>query len=150
MAYTGEEKDRVIETICAEIAQGAKLVDICARDDMPGYTTVMRWRAEDAAFRELYVRAREDQADHYADEIVHIADTEPDPQKAKVKIDARKWVASKLKSRDYGDKLELGGDVTLTLTSEQRQARIKYLMAKNNAQSGEPERGGTDGTAEAP
>lgn len=37
-----------------------------------------------------YARGREEQADFYADEIVTIADTEPDAAIARVRIDARK------------------------------------------------------------
>jgi hypothetical protein len=51
-------------------------------------------------------RARAVQADHYADEIIEIVDTEKDPARARVRTDARKWVTSKLAPRKYGDKLE--------------------------------------------
>ena len=42
---------------------------------------------------ERNTHAREEQADFYADEIVTIADTEPDAAIARVRIDARKWTA---------------------------------------------------------
>ena len=57
-----------------------------------------------------YARARDQQAATYADDIVNIADTEQDPNKARVRIDARKWHASKLAPKKYGEKLELAGD----------------------------------------
>ena len=40
-----------------------------------------------------------------ADEIVEIADTEPDPNRARVRIDARKWYAAKVNKKDYGDRV---------------------------------------------
>jgi hypothetical protein len=82
---------------------------------MPDRETVRRWRRENEEFRGQYARARVDQADSLAEEIVAIADTEKDPAKARVRIDARKWYASKLNPKTYGDKLELGGGLDLRL-----------------------------------
>ncbi len=70
-----------------------------------------------------YARAREEQADFYADEIVTIADTEPDAATARVRVDARKWVASKLKPKRYGDKLALGGADDLPAIRQEVQER---------------------------
>ena len=56
-------------------------------------------------------RAREVQADHFADEIIEIVDTEPDANRARVRMDGRKWVSSKLAPKKYGDKVQVGGDV---------------------------------------
>lgn len=83
---------------------GRSLLKICAEPEMPAYSTAMEWRIE-SGFAEKYARAREDQADHYADEIIGIADTEEDPNRARVRVDARKWVASKLKPKNYGEKV---------------------------------------------
>jgi hypothetical protein len=72
-----------------------------------------------------YTKAREEQADTNADEILEIADERPPEFKdnkgrvyldqtyiawQKNRIDARKWTAMKLKPKKYGDKLALGGD----------------------------------------
>ena len=51
-------------------------------------------------------------ADHYADEIIEIADKTTDPQKARVQIDSRKWIASKLKPKKYGDRQTVEHDTT--------------------------------------
>jgi len=72
----------------------------------------------------MYARAREDQADTNADEILAIADEMPPEytdekgrtyldqtfiQWQKNRIDARKWTASKLKPRKYGDRMAVEG-----------------------------------------
>jgi hypothetical protein len=44
--------------------------------------------------------------------IVEIADTEPDAATARTRIDARKWVASKLLPKVYGDQVNVTGAVT--------------------------------------
>ncbi len=73
----------------------------------------------------MYAKAREDQADTLADEIQAIADAMPMEktdgngntsfdgayiQWMKLRVDARKWTASKLKPRKYGDRVALAGD----------------------------------------
>lgn len=97
--------DEITTAICSQIADGMSLRAICEADDMPGRETVRRWLNDDEIFRGQYARAREEQADHYADEIVSLADNAEDPQKARLQIDARKWVASKLKHKAYGEKV---------------------------------------------
>lgn len=74
---------------------------------MPHIDTVRGWLGARDGFSAQYARAREEQADGFADEIIEIADTTDDPQKAKLQIDARKWKASKLAPKKYGDKQQL-------------------------------------------
>lgn len=100
-----EDADKLKVQVCAYIAEGKSVNTISKMKKMPSSATIYRWLAEDADFVERYTRAREQQADKYAEEIVDIADTEEDPNKARVRIDARKWVAAKLKAKTYGDKL---------------------------------------------
>jgi hypothetical protein len=128
-AFTQE----IADEICERLSKGESLRSICAtsRDDfMPGRSTVNRWLAENEAFRDQYARAREAQADHFVDEIIEIADqpnvvrgadgevVESDPQRDRLRIDARKWVASKLAPKKYGDKLDVnhGGEVGVSVT----------------------------------
>ena len=98
--------------ICELLVNGSSLRTICSAPDMPAISTVMKWLNDYPDFSEQYARARELQQDTYADEIIHIADNEPDTMKARVRIDARKWHASKLHYRKYGDKLELDNKVS--------------------------------------
>lgn len=123
--YSQELADK----ICSLIAEGYSLRKICDMEGMPTKETVRVWLRDEnkASFTAQYARARDEQADHYADEITEIADTEEDPQKARVRIDARKWVASKLKPKKYGDKLDLDANVTGNLTIN----TINYSDANN-------------------
>lgn len=99
----------VFDEICEQIADGKSLRDICKSDNMPNKSTVFRWLAQDEKLRDQYALAREEQGESHADEIVAIADkaTPEDVQVAKLRIDARKWTASKLTPKKYGDKLDL-------------------------------------------
>ena len=104
--------DKIADEICGRLANGESLRSICSpdRDDfMPAIGTVLRWVGENDEFRDHYARAREIQAETLADAIVSIADdVTPDPSavaKARLQVDSRKWVASKLLPKKYGDKI---------------------------------------------
>src|SRR5262245_46280259 len=66
--------DDLAAKICNRRSEGQGLREICRSDDMPGKTTVMRWLNENEVFRDQYARAREAQADYWADEILEISD----------------------------------------------------------------------------
>lgn len=125
MAYSKEQKAAIYGKVCTAIAGGQSLRKICEAKDMPSIDTVRVWLIEDAEFSAQYARAREEQADYYADEIVTIADTEEDPNRARVRIDARKWTAGKLKPKVYGDKVDLSGALRVTLTHEEALEQLE-------------------------
>ena len=107
-AYTA----KIAAAVCAGLAEGKSISKVCADEKFPCVATVYNWIRNEDGFLEQYQRAREDQADHYADQIIEIADSTEDPAKARVQIDARKWVSSKLKPKSYGDKLEVEAVIT--------------------------------------
>lgn len=112
--------------ICTWIAEGKSLVSFCKQEDTPHISTVYRWIASNEVFRETYTQARADQADTLADQILDIADdksndvsvgpdgiTKPNPenvQRSKLRVEARKWAAAKLKPVKYGDKIDVTSD----------------------------------------
>jgi hypothetical protein len=59
------------------------------------------------AFSEQYAQARQKQADSYADMILDEAFNSHDAQIGRLRVDALKWVASKLAPKRYGDKVEV-------------------------------------------
>jgi hypothetical protein len=123
MARPSIYSEELANEICERLANGESLRRICLADHMPDKANVFRWLRANEEFRDLYARAREAQADTLADEIVDIADdgsndymeTEEGGERyngdaiarSKLRVDARKWVAAKLKPRVYGDKLDL-------------------------------------------
>jgi len=98
------------ETICEKLANGNSLASICRLDEMPERATVHRWLVTDKEFCDRYKVAREIQAEVYADEMENIAIEEEDVQRARLRIDTRKWIASKLKPKKYGDKIDVTTD----------------------------------------
>ena len=97
--------DELANEICRLLSEGASLRKICEREDMPARSTVNKWLAGNKAFSDQYARARERQADYYADEMVYLADTAEDVNKARLQIDTRKWIAAKLLPKKYNDRM---------------------------------------------
>ena len=116
--------------VCELIANGNSLVSICKRQGTPGYATITTWlRTDKGGERQaMYAQAREAQADYLADEIVEIADGAGDPAQVRNRVDARKWVAAKLRPRVYGDKLALGGADDLPAIRQEVQERADSFM----------------------
>jgi hypothetical protein len=109
------------DDLCEHIANGKSLVSWCKLTGI-GYSTIMAHLAKDAEFQEKYTRAREDQADYLVDEIIEIADEAPTEAiigesvvkydataiaRNRLRVDTRKWAASKMKPKKYGEKLDL-------------------------------------------
>lgn len=99
---------------------------------MPSTVTVFRWLGDPqyAEFRNMYALAREAQADYLADESIEIADDARNDwmeareneqsegwklngehvQRSKLRIDTRRWFASKIAPRKYGEAVKVQGD----------------------------------------
>lgn len=123
-SYNEETANEILE----RIVSGESLRSIVKDDHMPVISTVFRWMSHNEEFSKQYARAKEEQAEMLADEIISISDEEQTLVKThdggttevtfdsvavarnRLRVDARKWVASKLKPKKYGDKLELAGD----------------------------------------
>ena len=107
----------VIDRICERIMQGESLNKICKDDDMPSAVTFFSWlkKAEDGVdefdLLNKYTRARECQADYYADEIKEVSELPVENAvqlgQLRLRVEALKWTASKLKPKKYGDKTEV-------------------------------------------
>lgn len=141
-SYTKDIADK----ICEELARGKSLVRICDEINV-SYSTVMKWLTDFPDFSDNYTRAREEQAEYLADEIIHLIDQEPAKSLNKAghevidngwvtnqrnRIDARKWIASKLLPKKYGDKqhIELNGTLGLSdLTPEQLASQLTEAAA---------------------
>ena len=76
------------------------------------------WVEQDAELATKYARAREIGYKAHADAIIEIADQADDPNKARVQIDARKWILAKMLPKVYGERIEHEhkGGITVNLT----------------------------------
>lgn len=124
--YTTE----IAREICDAIAESMfSLKTLCERNPhWPRSRTIREWRRTNKEFMRMYADAKEDQSDLMAEEILEIADdvsrdtiikTNRDGDesyecanhewinRSRLRVDSRKWVASKLKPKTYGDKVDL-------------------------------------------
>ena len=110
------DRKRCMLVICRRIGSSDKSLDaICdAKPYLPAASTIISWVAEGGSHAEQYAQAKQQQADFIAHQVIDIADTEPNPNTARNRIDARKWYASKLHPAKYGDRLELQGSMDVT------------------------------------
>ena len=99
----------IVDEVLLRISDGESLVTITQDPRMPSYETVRRWCQNDETFRARYAQAREDQADSFTHQIQDIADnaTPENVAVARLQIDARKWMAGKLRPKVYGEKMDL-------------------------------------------
>jgi hypothetical protein len=122
--------------ICREIAGGKSLRTVCDLPGMPNTVTVWRWLGggENAQpdFCKQYTRACVDRGHWLVEDALRIAD-EParrvkghmdaaEVNKQRLQVDTRKWFASKLVPKIYGDRVQAevsgpeGGPVAIELT----------------------------------
>jgi len=104
--YSEELEDRMLE----EIASGRSVISLCREEKWtPNADTWYRWMYKIDGLSDRYTRAKAISSEFHADQILAIAD-EADNQSfqvARLQIDARKWVASKLVPNKYGEKSQI-------------------------------------------
>lgn len=130
------DRAKIQAALCAKVAHSNKSLFTCLQEvkkdlgEAPDLSIIFDWLHADKAFAEAYARAKEEQADFLVEEMLAIADddsadaifVEVDDksgksakmvcnnefiQRSRLKVDTRKWIASKLKPKKYGDKIEL-------------------------------------------
>lgn len=140
--------------LCRRLIEGESLRTICADPHMPSKPTVCRWLAADEVFQAEYRHAREMQGEALAEEILAIADDGSNDwmkrnredgstdeilnhehvQRSKLRVDARKWVASKLYPKKYGDSTMLKhadaeGSTLKGMNSDEIAVRLASICA---------------------
>ena len=117
----------LVTHITDQLANGRSLAQVLAAPGMPTKQTVYSWLHNNREFLDHYVRAREEQADYFADECVEIADASVGMDSAgvaaaRIRIEARKWRAGVLKPKVYGTKIV--AEQTLRVSQPDEEERI--------------------------
>ncbi len=107
--------------ICDAIAESYKsLKTLCKLNpSWPRYRTLRTWIREREEMQHLYAQAKEDQGDLFVEEMLEISDDGTSDyyenakgemvfdsehvQRSRLRVDTRKWIASKYKPKKYGD-----------------------------------------------
>lgn len=148
--YTLEITDK----ICERLAAGESMRSVSRDETMPAMSTLFKWIREHEEFSQQYAKAKEESADALVEDMLDIADNQvsqpvlvegkpveidgkivevrdgPAVQHAKLRVDTRKWAASKLKPKKYGDRTttEHTGNIGISdLSSDELDRRLAHL-----------------------
>ena len=99
----------IVSKILNRLIEGESLIRICRDTNMPTMPTVYNWINRYSDFREQYQIAKMLQMDTMADRLLDIADDDPNLQRARLRSNNIKWLASKLKPKKYGRLVSLAG-----------------------------------------
>ncbi len=147
--------EEIAAEICDRLAAGEPLRKICLDSHLPNAATVHGWVIDDyEGFHKRYARAREIQAEMIAEEIESISDDESKDifdkidgstpnrvavERAKLRVDARKWLLAKLHPKKYGEAKTVthAGEMTVNQTQlTPKQAADALLSAASEEDDG--------------
>lgn len=114
----------IADEVCKRLEREYSLIRVCRDPKMPAESSVRGWvMADEDGFAARYARARMVGYQAMADEIVHISDDQSGDvivdedgkprvdheniQRARLMVDTRKWLLSKVLPKIYGDKVAL-------------------------------------------
>ena len=121
-----EERRKAAETVINTVYAGGHVAD-CLRD--LGMHPALFYNVLNSTpeLFDAYTRARHFRAELMADEIVQIADTDPDPQRARNRIQARQWRTAKLDPKTFSDRIDINVTQTVDVASALSEARSRIL-----------------------
>ena len=118
---------KLADEICRRLAEGESLRSIARTPGFPSESRIRDWSLDATRpFCAQYARARAAGYHKLADELLEIADDaerdiieredgslaadHQNVQRARLRVDTRKWILSKMLPKVYGDKFQVGGD----------------------------------------
>lgn len=119
--------EELFESICSKLETTAIGLHVICKEAGIAPKTFYSW-LDDENLRNRYTRARDIQADLLADQIIQLADDKSHDtqagefgevgnaaaiQRSRLQVEARKWIAAKLKPKKYGDKVEVDQTISV-------------------------------------
>lgn len=129
--------NELVAKICARISEGKSVAAVSRMEGMPHADTIWLWAREKPEFKALLDAATQARCDALAEEMLDIPDEEEDVNRARLKVDTRKWIASRMMPKRYGDRtIHEGGDkpigiasITAEMTPEEAGRLYKELIS---------------------
>jgi hypothetical protein len=122
--------------ICRRISEGETMQAILKEPGMPAWTTVHDWKQADESFRQALARAREQQAEVWAEEMLSISDDElPTHEaigRARLRMQSRQWLAGKYNSQFADKPTQVGVNVGLQVVLPKAD-RVKLIERHERA-----------------
>ncbi len=112
------DPEKIWPTILTNVANGSSLASALRAPGMPSYALAKLHLRSDPLLRAAYEEAVQDRAAFLAEELIEMADT-PIPQNLdsasksawvqhlRVRLDTRKWIASRVYRQVYGDRVDV-------------------------------------------
>lgn len=125
----------IADRICERIAEGISTRKAC-EELQQNRSELYKWLGENPSFADQFARAKNESAESLADELIDIAEDGRNDweerenaktgetyialnreaiERSRLRIDARKWVASKLLPKKYGDRLQTDNETRVTV-----------------------------------
>ncbi len=140
------DREKVCEVVFDKIRTSSKsvisiLAEGCDGHTFPNRLIFYKWLRDDSELASNYARAKRDQADFLAEELLKIADDgqndwmeKNDPNnpgyalngehssRSRLRVDTRKWIMARMNPKKYGDRMIHAGDGESPVVVEQRLA----------------------------
>lgn len=145
--------------ICRRITEGESVRSISRDESMPSIATIYSWIGSKPEFLKQYEKAKEEQIETLADEMLEIADDARNDfvekalkngdivivgdsemvNRSRLRVDTRKWIAERLKPKKYGLKsdINVGGqkdnpliNATIDIDSATNEDLINLLLKR--------------------
>jgi len=145
MAYTIDEKNKVFNYILEEIESGRAVRNVLMDSNTPSSSTFFKWIDENKDLAKQYARACETRGDAKFESIENDYNEEPQRdletgkidtgwvQLQRLKIDTKKWEASKLNPKKYGDRVQsevINKNIDITNLSEEEYKKQLEIAKK--------------------
>lgn len=120
---------KLADEICEGVTLGKSIRTVTSPEHMPSIATFYSWLRTHDEFLKQYARACEERTEAMAEDLLDIADDGTNDymesedgkpqyngdsiQRAKLRVDTRKWLMAKMKPKKYGDKVAVDNTVTL-------------------------------------
>lgn len=122
-----EYTQEIATEICRRITEGESVRSISRDESMPSIATIYSWIGRNPEFLKQYEKAKEEQVETLADEMLEIADDARNDfvekalksgesivvgdsemvNRSRLRVDTRKWIAERMKPKKYGPKSDL-------------------------------------------
>ena len=118
-----EFNQSIANTICDLIISGKSLRYVSRQENMPDLVTIYKWLRDFPQFLKQYDKAKEEQIDTLADEMIDISDdissdtvvnengkdvvNNTAVNRSRLMVDTRKWIAERMKPKKYGVRQEI-------------------------------------------
>lgn len=155
-AHASKKTQSLINEVLDRVRHGETIRNICKDPHMPHYTTFWDWVTKDNDLRQEYYKAKQDQADYFAEQILEIADESSTDiiesfdkngrripivnyeniKRSELRVRARQWLMERVQRERYNEKLFVARQESELQQQQQGpvKATIEIVLPDNGRQ----------------